>query len=261
MTFHELDSKDQAALAHLGRAVRERRAEQHLSRSELAARSGLSLRFLAQLESGEGNISYLRLRRVAEALETDAASLVRGAERRARRPLALLGMRGAGKSTVGRALAGRLGVPLRELDELVEAEAGMELARMFELQGEVFYRRLELEALDRFFAAGDRAVLATGGGIVTEPETYDLLRRHAYTVWLKASPRDHWNRVMAQGDLRPMHNHPDAMSVLERLWSDRARLYAAADLVVETSGRSVNDVVRVIVRAYPGSDDIRAASN
>jgi len=254
MTSSKFTAGDRAALADLGRAVRGLRAELGLSRSELAARCGLSLRFLAQLESGEGNISYLRLRRVAEALETDAASLVRGAERRARRPLALLGMRGAGKSTVGRMLAGRLGVSLLELDELVEAEAGMELARMFELQGEAFYRHLELEALARFFAEGERAVLATGGGIVTEPETYDLLRRRAYTVWLKASPRDHWNRVMAQGDLRPMHDHPDAMSELERLWSDRARRYAAADLVVETSRRTVEEVVQAIERVYPGPD-------
>jgi XRE family aerobic/anaerobic benzoate catabolism transcriptional regulator len=244
---------DDHALHQLGTVVRLLRERAGLTRSRLAEDSGVSLRFLAQLEGGEGNISYLRLRRVAEALGTDVASLVKTAETHARRPPVLLGMRGAGKSTVGTALAGVLHVPFLELDELVEAEAGLPLAQIFELQGEDFYRRLEREALLRFFTGEELAVLATGGGIVTKPETFSLLRERAFTVWLKARPREHWDRVVAQGDHRPMQNRPDAMAELERLWTERARMYEGADLVVNTSTRDVDDVVRDIEAAYSRS--------
>jgi XRE family aerobic/anaerobic benzoate catabolism transcriptional regulator len=205
---------------------------------------------LAQLERGDGNISYLRLRQVAQALETDVTDLVRRAEDADGRPPAVLGLRGAGKSTVGGLLARRLRIRLLELDELVEEEAGMSLGQIFELQGEPYYRQLEREALTRFLAGGEPAVLAVGGGIVTEPRTYDLLRRRAFTIWLKASPRDHWHRVLAQGDRRPMHNRPDAMIELERLWTARARYYALADLTVETFRRTAEEVTKEIEEAY-----------
>ena len=244
---------DSHALLHLGAVVRALRERAGLTRSRLAADSGVSLRFLAQLEGGEGNISYLRLRRVAEALGSDVASLVRSAEKHTQRSPALLGMRGAGKSTVGSALAKVLDVPFLELDDLVEAEAGLPLAQIFELQGEDFYRQIEREALVRFLAGEALAVLATGGGIVTKPETFSLLRGRAFTVWLKATPREHWDRVVAQGDHRPMQNRPDAMAELERLWTVRARMYAGADLIVETSTREVDDVVRDIDAAYSRS--------
>lgn len=244
---------DDRALVHLGTVVRTLRERAGLTRSRLAEDSGVSLRFLAQLEGGEGNISYLRLRRVAEALGSDVASLVKSAETQTRRPPVLLGMRGAGKSTVGAALAALLGVPFLELDELVETEAGLPLAQIFELQGEDFYRRLEREVLLRILTGDGLAVLATGGGIVTKPETFSLLRGRAFTIWLKATPREHWDRVVAQGDHRPMQNRPDAMAELERLWTERARMYERADLVVDTSARDVDDVVRDIDAAYSRS--------
>jgi XRE family aerobic/anaerobic benzoate catabolism transcriptional regulator len=131
---------DRLALRRLGTEIRDRRRARGLSRSELSRRSRLSLRFLAQLEAGSGNISYLRLRQLAQALETDAGALIDAAERLAPPAVALLGMRGAGKSTVGEALGERLGFPFRELDDLVETEAGMPLAQIFELQGAAFYR-------------------------------------------------------------------------------------------------------------------------
>ena len=256
--LHNMDKKispvsqsdDHQALARLGTEIRFQRGHLGFSRSALAARSGVSLRFLAQLEAGEGNISYLRLRRVAEALGSDPATLIQGAEERTSRPLALLGMRGAGKSSVGKALARRMGVRFLELDELVEVEAGMSLAQIFELQGERYYRRLEREALTRFFAGGEQAILAVGGGIVTEPETFSLLQRRTVTIWLKAPAGEHWDRVLAQGDPRPMRDHPDAMAELERLWSIRARLYAEAHKTVDTMQKSAEEVAIEIEKSY-----------
>jgi XRE family aerobic/anaerobic benzoate catabolism transcriptional regulator len=251
MDAHELNPASvDSPLIRLGGMIRFLRERLGLSRTSLAERSGLSLRFLAQLESGKGNISYLRLRKLAGALETDVAALIRGAEGVPSRPVSLLGMRGAGKSTVGGMLARRLGIGRVELDERVETEAGMPLAQIFELQGEAYYRQLEREALVRFLDGGEHAVLVTGGGIVTEPETFSMLRERTFTVWLKAAPRDHWDRVLAQGDRRPMRNRSDAMRELDRLWTLRSGYYAQADVTVDTSHRPVEEVVREIEEAY-----------
>lgn len=246
---HTGASPDARALARLGAVVRARRRALGLSQARVAERSGLSLRFLAQLETGAGNISYLRLCRVAEALEMEAAALVERAQTPSagRGTVVLLGMRGAGKSTVGPLLADRLGVPFYELDDLVEEAAGMPLDQIFELQGEAYYRRLEREALSRFLDRDEPAVLAAGGGIVTERQSVAWLKRHTRTVWLKAEPRDHWNRVLAQGDRRPMQDRPDAMQELERLWAERSRIYAQSDFIVETSGTTAEAVCRLVV--------------
>jgi XRE family aerobic/anaerobic benzoate catabolism transcriptional regulator len=238
-----------SVLQRLGQAVRARRGELALSRADLAGRAGLSLRFLAQLETGTGNISYLRLRRLADALGIDLPSLIELAEGHAGRAVALLGLRGAGKSTVGRALAERRNVGFMELDERIEAAAGMSIGQVFELQGEGYYRRLERDVLHRILLTLDGGVLATGGGIVTEPDTWTLLRRRTLTVWLKATPGEHWERVIAQGDRRPMTGYPGAMAELERLWETRAPLYARAEITVDTSGLTVEAVVDDLERA------------
>lgn len=241
-----LPDTDVAALRRLGGVVRARRQELGLSQSELAARADLSLRFVVQVEGGSGNIAYARLRHLASALELSPADLIERAESERGRPIALLGLRGAGKSTVGRLLAESMGVRFYELDELIEDEVGLPLAQIFELQGERYFRRVERQVLGRLLESVDGGVIATGGGIVTDPETFALLKRRAITVWLKASPEEHWRRVVAQGDRRPMAGRPEAMGELERLWAARAGLYGGAAMAVETGGRSAEEVAGAV---------------
>jgi XRE family aerobic/anaerobic benzoate catabolism transcriptional regulator len=218
----------------------------------LAERAGVSERFLTQLEAGDGNISVARLQDVAEALGTSAAELLaaRPPERKApRKVIALLGVRGAGKSTLGPEVARRLGVPFVELDVLVSREAGMPLATIFELHGESWFRRLEHQVLRAFLDGNDAAVLATGGAIVTSKDTFALLRSRATTIWLKADPKDHWDRVVRQGDVRPMHNRVNAMAELEALLRERAPLYRQAEHVVDTSKTTLQQATQLVVDA------------
>jgi XRE family aerobic/anaerobic benzoate catabolism transcriptional regulator len=240
--------RQERLLRDLGSRVRARREELGLSRQEAAEAAGLSVRFLATLEGGTGNISVARLADLALALGTSPGRLLPASGLVAARPVvALLGLRGAGKSTIGRELGRHLRLPFLELDDLIEEAAGMATAPIFELHGERYFRRLEREALARLLAEGQPAILATGGGIVTEPETFDLLRRHATTVWLRARPVDHWQRVLAQGDRRPMANRAAAMAELEALLAAREPLYARADLAVETWRLGVGATVALVV--------------
>jgi XRE family aerobic/anaerobic benzoate catabolism transcriptional regulator len=244
-----------ALLRQLGDRVRALRDERGLSRKELARASGLSPRFLAALETGDGNISVARLADLARALGSDPAALLgNGAEQTragvSERPVVtLLGLRGAGKSSVGRALSKALGRPFQELDQLIEAEAGMPLGSIFEFHGESYYRRLEREALAQFLVDRKPAVLAAGGGIVTDPRSLELIRRHTLSVWLKARPHQHWDRVVAQGDLRPMAHRSNALAELQELLLRREPLYARAHLSVDTSELSVEQSVQRILQA------------
>ncbi|HEY7498440.1 MAG TPA: shikimate kinase [Vicinamibacterales bacterium] len=245
-------------LRSLGQRARARRLERGWTLRQVAERSGVSPRFLVQLEAGRGNISVRRLADVARALEVTPASLIAmPPEPRPDPVVALLGLRGAGKTTVGKRLARRLRVPFVELDRRIEEAANLSLAELFSLHGEDYYRRLERDVLRRVLDSEGPMVLATGGGIVTAAETFALLRRSALTIWLRATPEDHWKRVLRQGDRRPLANHPQAMSDLRSLLASREPLYAAAAHTVDTSGRSVDRVVAEIASVVQGGDTQR----
>jgi XRE family aerobic/anaerobic benzoate catabolism transcriptional regulator len=266
------EAAEAAYLARLGERVRAWRQEHGLARKALALASGVSERYLAQLESGQGNISVLLLRKLAQAMRVPVEQLVRengdapvalaaavqllgtlsedrldaalrllqtqfGSPRRRR--VALLGLRGAGKSTLGAKLAQLLGTDFVELDREVEREAGAELGDVFSIYGQDAFRRFERRALERVLRNHDRAVIATGGSIVSEPETYRLLRDRCYCIWLKASPDEHMARVIAQGDMRPFRGRSEALDEIRRLLAERDRLYARADATIDTSGQTV----------------------
>jgi XRE family transcriptional regulator, aerobic/anaerobic benzoate catabolism transcriptional regulator len=229
-------------LSRLGDRVRAWRSEHGMTRKSLSQASGVSERYLAQLEAGEGNISVLLLRKVARAMGVPVESLVREDakdETRASKPVALLGLRGAGKSTLGRKLSESLKLPFVELDREVEKEAGAELGEVFAMYGQDGYRRFERRALERVLAQGERAVIATGGSVVNDPGTYKLLLERCTCVWLKTSPEEHMARVIAQGDMRPFKGRSAALEEIKRLLEDRNRLYSRADATIDTSGKTL----------------------
>jgi XRE family transcriptional regulator, aerobic/anaerobic benzoate catabolism transcriptional regulator len=233
--------QEAAYLSQLGDRVRAWRTEHGMTRKALAVASGVSERYLAQLEAGQGNISVLLLRRVAQAMSVPVESLVRehAGEDGARRRIALLGLRGAGKSTLGAKLAAALGAPFVELDREVEREAGSKLGEVFAMYGQEAFRRFERRALERVLRTHESAVIAAGGSLVTDPDTYRLLLDNCYAVWLKAKPEEHMNRVIAQGDMRPFKGRSAALEEIRKLLADRDRLYSQADVTIETSGRSL----------------------
>ncbi len=233
--------QEAAYLARLGERVRAWRARHAVTRKSLATASRVSERYLAQLESGQGNISVLLLRKLAQAMRVSVDSLLRDETEQgpAPRRVALLGLRGAGKSTLGVRLAAALGQPFIELDNEVEREAGAKLGEVFALYGVDAYRRFERRALERVLRSHEAAVIAVGGSLVTDSESYRLLLEHCHTVWLKAKPEEHMNRVIAQGDMRPFKGKASALEEIRALLADRDRLYARANLTIETSGRSI----------------------
>jgi XRE family aerobic/anaerobic benzoate catabolism transcriptional regulator len=230
--------QEHAFLARLGERVRAWRAEHGMTRKQLSLASGVSERYLAQLEAGEGNMSVLLLRKVARAMGVAVERLVREDDGQ-QKPIALLGLRGAGKSTLGAKLAQALDVPFVELDREVEKEAGAPLGEVFAMYGQDAFRRFERRALERVLAAQPQAVIATGGGLVTDPGTYDLLLERCRCIWLKAAPEEHMNRVIAQGDMRPFKGRSAALDEIRKLLADRDRLYGRAAAMVDTSGRTV----------------------
>jgi len=279
-------------LEQLGQRVRTMRALRGMSRKVLAKVSGISERYIAQLESGKGNVSIVLLRRVSDAMGAHLEDLLPSADptpdwqmfrdllRKAtpaqiaqakdllaggsasaprRAPfcgIALIGLRGAGKSTLGSQLAAERGVPFIELDREIEREAGTSMNEILLLHGQAGYRRYERRALFRIaedHPAG--VVMTTGGSIVSERETFDLLQSRFYCVWLKASPEEHMARVVAQGDMRPFDATrgatSEAMEDLRRILSSREALYARADAVVDTAARTLKQSLKDLERAVP----------
>jgi XRE family aerobic/anaerobic benzoate catabolism transcriptional regulator len=235
----------------------------------------VSERYLGQLETGEGNVSIMLLRRLALVLNVPISELLEiepeqleqrsvrrflqqiprhrmpdilsrlerevGSERQGRRHrVALIGLRGAGKSTLGRRLSQELGAPFLEMDREIEAESGLPLSELFSLYGQAGYRRFEGRCLNRIIKEYPQAVLSVGGGVVSEASTYDFLLANCFTVWLKASPSEHMQRVIAQGDMRPMAESHEAMEDLKRILIGREPQYRKADVTVDTSGVSVD---------------------
>ncbi len=245
------EAQENVYLARLGERVRAWRTEHGMTRKTLAGVSGVSERYLAQLEAGRGNISVLLLRKVARAMGVAVEHLVKEdddtAQRRER--IALIGLRGAGKSTLGRKMAQALGVPFVELDREVEREAGADLGEVFAMYGYDAFRRFERRALERVLNQHERAVIAAGGSLVTDPANYELLLERCLCVWLKASPEEHMARVIAQGDMRPFKGRSAALDEIRKLLADRDRLYARASIVVETSGKTVKQSLHEIRKA------------
>ena len=242
-------------LVQLGRQLRERRKLRGLSQEQLGELSGLSTRYISQIEAGRGNLSILRLLELTRAL---GVPLHEALQPDKWHPIvALIGLRGAGKSTVGRDLARRLDRPFAELDGLIEDEVGLGLAEIFAIHGESYYRRLEREVLTRFVLGGTPAVLATGGSLVTDRTTFDLLKKSAVTVWLRARPELHLERVSAQGDRRPMAGRADPLTDLRSLLREREPVYSEADITIDTTHLSTAEVASEAVRRLRESEALR----
>lgn len=239
--------QESAYLARLGARVRAWRGENGMTRKSLALASGVSERYLAQLEAGQGNISVLLLRKVAHAMGAPVESLVR--EEQDQRCIALIGLRGAGKSTLGARLAEALHVPFVEVDKEVEKEAGAPLAEVFALYGQEAFRRFERRALERVLAAHASAVLAVGGSVVNDPGSYQMLLDRCRCVWLKATPEEHMSRVIAQGDLRPFKGRSAALEEIRQLLKGREPLYARAGRALDTSGKPVRQSLAELRKA------------
>jgi XRE family aerobic/anaerobic benzoate catabolism transcriptional regulator len=275
------EQRSLAFVARVGERVRKARQRKGIARRVVSELSGVSQRYLALLESGKGNISIALLHRVAEALdhrvewlvgeedpwESEGAKfatlfaganaeqraqvrrILQGDDARRRQRICLTGLRGAGKSTLGRLLGEKLNLPFVELNRDIEEQSGMPVDEVIALYGPEGYRRLERQALERTVAKYDAVVLAAAGGIVSEPETYAFLLANFHCAWLRASPEEHMQRVREQGDVRPMAGNPKAMDDLRSILTSREALYAKAELAIDTSGQTIAQSLDALVRA------------
>jgi|ERR1017187_41978 XRE family aerobic/anaerobic benzoate catabolism transcriptional regulator len=271
----ERQNAEAVFLSSVGKSVRAARARRGIIRKQLAHDAGVSERKLAQLEMGDGNVSIALLRRVTNALNIPISELfvdekepqpekrfiqnfleklpdhrLKDVAQRLMREygedvklrwtrLALIGLRGAGKSTLGARIAKEFKAPFIELDAEIDKDAGMPLAEIFSLYGQSGYRRFEKRTLERVLQQFERVIISVGGGVVSEKGNYDYLLKNCFTIWIKAQPEEHMARVIAQGDFRAMENNNEAMEDLRRILEAREHLYEKADGIVDTSGESV----------------------
>lgn len=275
-------------LSTVGQRVRDARQRAGLSRRELSEQSGVSQRYIAQLETGQGNISIGLLMRLGDALDLRIDWLVAAEDpwqspvgaittllpsasaeqlervlaildphhphqRRARR-VAFIGLRGAGKSTLGRLTAEHLGMSFLELNDELEQASGMAVTEVMALYGQEGYRHLERDALERISESHEMLVLAVAGGIVSNPDSFNFLLRNYHTIWLKAEPEEHMARVRGQGDERPMAGNPDAMDELRQILTSREALYARASVSINTSKRNLDETLKHVLQAIAHND-------
>jgi XRE family aerobic/anaerobic benzoate catabolism transcriptional regulator len=271
--------------ADVGRLVRRARARRGITRRRLATDSGISERYLAQIEAGQGNPSVIVLTTIAQAMDVHITDLLPtpgkrhetmtrieellrrldaselpviadlieqriaqdAAADRARR-IALVGLRGAGKTTLGEMLAAKLDWPFVEINRLIEQDYGASVPLLMDMSGVSGFRRYERAALKKAIAGHDKVVIATAGGIVSDPETYALLLRRTHTVWVRALPQEHMSRVMAQGDFRPMAENRAAMADLMAILEARSPDYAQAEVQLDTSGRTVEQSLMKLMK-------------
>ena len=271
--------------ADVGRLVRRGRARRGITRRQLALESGISERYLAQIEGGAGNPSVIVLKTIAQAMEMHITELLPIAGRRNEQiarindlmrrldvselpgiaqlieqrlaegalsqrshRIALVGLRGAGKTTLGRLLAERLGWPFVEVNKVIEQEYGATVSMLIDMSGVSAFRRYEQSALEKVIAEHDKVVIATAGGIVSNPETYSLLLRRTHTVWVKAKPQEHMSRVIAQGDFRPMAENRAAMADLVAILDARSADYAQSEAELDTGGETVEQSLERLAR-------------
>jgi XRE family aerobic/anaerobic benzoate catabolism transcriptional regulator len=237
----------------LGERVRSLRARRGLSRKAAAARARVSERHWANLETGVGNASILVLLQVAKALQCSLVTLLEEAPEAGnlrRQHIALIGLRGAGKSTLGQRLAQELGYVFVELSRVIENLAGCSISEIHGLYGPEAYRRYERRALEDCLAQYPHVVMATPGGLVSEESTFNMMLAQCFTIWLQATPEDHMARVLAQGDTRPMSASTEAMQDLRRILSSRSPFYAKADLHFDTSLQPLEESFQALKKAW-----------
>jgi XRE family aerobic/anaerobic benzoate catabolism transcriptional regulator len=271
--------------AEVGKLVRRSRARRGVTRRQLAVESGISERYLAQIESGQGNPSVIVLRAIAQAMEMHITALLpaggkrhealsrindllgrldaselpsiaqmieqriaEGAASERAQRIALVGLRGAGKTTLGEMLAKRLNWPFVEMNRAIELEYGASVSMLMDMSGVSAFRRYERSALEKVIAEHDKVVISTAGGIVSNPDTYALLLRRAHTVWVKAAPQEHMSRVIAQGDFRPMAENRAAMADLVAILEARSADYAQSEAQLDTSGEKVEQSLSKLIK-------------
>lgn len=240
-------------LSSLANRIRKRRKSLGYTQSDLAQRAGVSPRFIAQLESGKGNISVQKLASISAALSISLGEIFRGLGPYGPLVLTLVGLRGAGKSTLGSTVSKVLSIPFVELDHEIVRHSSMSLSEIFSFGGAEYYHELQERTLQAILTKPDPLVLATGGSIVTATQSWERLRNHTKTVWLYAKPETYLSRVREQGDLRPMKGRDNALKELKQLLQLRTPLYAQADLHLDTDQKDREELSQILANFYQGN--------